>query len=122
MLVPNAGETTSGNRFESLDQAEPDSLDFEVLGNGWSGVVSGCAVTTNNSAVNVAVAAGSVVLNGVPYDVSANGSLALPAAPADNRFDLVVVRVTAGTPALTVLQGTNSSTNPVFPKSASVLV
>lgn len=120
-VVPNAGDTTSGNRYEAIDQAEPDALDFEVLGNQGSGVVSGCVVTSNNSSSNVAVSAGTVVLNGVVYPIAAAAALSIPAAPADNRFDLVVVRVTAGVAALTVLQGTNSATNPQYPKSAAVL-
>jgi microcystin-dependent protein len=121
LVVPNAGETTGGNRFEALDQAEPDALDFEVLSLGGSGVVSGCIVSSLNSSSNVVVSSGVVVLNGVPYNVPGAPSLPLPSAPADNRFDLVVARVTSGVAAFTVLQGVNSSTNPAFPRSVSVL-
>lgn len=120
-IVPNAGDTTGGNKYEALDQSEPDSLDFEVAGLQTSGVIDGCAVSSNNSASNVAVTAGTVVLGGRPYSVSANSSLSLPSAPADNRFDLVVARISGSTATLTVLQGTNSSTNPAYPKSTSVL-
>jgi len=121
LIIPNAGDTTGGNKYESLDQAEPDALDFETLGYLGSGVVSGCLVTTNNSNATVAVSAGVVVLGGVPYAVSANSGLSIPASPADNRFDIVVARVSAGVASLVVVQGTNSSTNPTYPKSASVL-
>lgn len=121
LIVPNAGDTTGGNKYEALDQAEPDSLDFEMLSLSGSGVVSGCAVTSISSSTAVAVAAGVIVVNGLPYAVSANASLSLPAAPADNRFDLIVARVTSGSASLVVVQGDNSSTNPAFPKSASVI-
>lgn len=120
VLVPNAGDTTSGNKYEALDQAEPDSLDFEILSVS-SGVLTGGEVTSNTSATTVAVSAGTVVLSGAPYAFSAAATLALPSAPADNRFDLVVARVTAGVAALAVVQGANSSTNPSFPKSTSVI-
>lgn len=121
VIIPNAGDTTSGNKYEALDQAEPDALDFEILSNAYSGVLSGCEVTSNASSTNVAVSAGTIVLDGVPYTVAANGTLALPAAPSDNRFDMVVARVTAGTAALTVVSGDDSGTNPSFPRSTSVI-
>lgn len=121
LVIPNATDTTGGNKYEALDQAEPDSLDFEILGNiGRSGVLSGAAVTTNSSAANVLVAAGVVVLNGIPYNVTAQ-TLGLPTAPADDRFDMVVARVTGGLPALAVISGDNSATNPSFPKTASTI-
>lgn len=121
VIIPNAGDTTSGNKYEALDQAEPDALDFEILSNAYSGVLSGCEVTSNASSTNVAVAAGTIILDGVPYSVSANATLALPAAPSDNRFDLVVARVTAGTASLVVVSGDDSGTNPSFPRSTSVI-
>lgn len=120
LIIPNATDTTGGNKYAALDQAEPDALDFEILGTG-SGVFSGCAVTSTGSSSTVAVAAGVISLKGVPYAVSANAALSLPSAPADNRFDLVVARVASGTASLVVISGTNSSTNPSFPKSVSVL-
>ncbi len=121
LIVPNAGDTTGGNKYAALDQAEPDALDFEILSYVGTGVLTGCAVSSNSSSTSVAVSAGVVVLGGVPYTVAANGSLGLPSSPADNRFDIVVARISANIASLVVVQGDNSSTNPSFPKSASVL-
>lgn len=121
-LIPNAGNTTGGNKFTALDQAEPDSVDFSILGNSSrSGVLSGAAVTANNNSTNVSVAAGIVVLRGTPYPVAANGSLGLPSAPADYRFDLVVARIVGSSASLVVVAGTNSSTNPIFPASRQLI-
>lgn len=104
-----------------LDQAEPDAVDFEVLGNlGTNFVVTGGAVTTNSSAVNVAVAAGTVVIQGHVYSFGANATLSIPAAPVNKRFDLVVARLSGGTVSLTVPKGPDSSTNPTLPVSRSV--
>lgn len=122
LIIPNATDTTGGNKYAALDQAEPDSLDLEILGNvGRSGVVSGLTVTSNSSAANVAVAAGVVALNGAAYPVSASPTYALPSAPIDSRFDLIVARVTAGVASLVTISGVNSATNPTFPKSRNVL-
>lgn len=121
LVIPNAANTTGGNKYAALDQAEPDALDFEVLGYGGSGVLSGCAVTSNSSTTTVNVAAGVVILDGTAYPVSAAATLAVPAAPTDNRFDIVVARVSAGTASLVVVSGANSSTNPAYPASASVI-
>jgi len=121
-LIPNAGNTTGGNKFTALDQAEPDSVDFSILGNSSrSGVLSGAAVTANNNATDVSVATGIVVLKGVPYVLSANASLGLPSAPADYRFDLVVARITGASASLVVIEGANSATNPIFPASRQLL-
>jgi microcystin-dependent protein len=122
-IIPNATDTASGAKYENLDQAEPDSLDFEILGNaGRSGVLSGCAVTAlaaSNTAVTVE--GGVVVLNGQPYIVSGQSTFALPAAPTDARFDLIVARISGGTAALTTVSGNDELTNPEFPKSSSTL-
>lgn len=121
-LIPNATNTTSGNKFASLEQAEPDSIDFSILGRaGSSGVYSGCLVSPNNVATDVAVSAGIVVLGGTPYVITANTNLGLPTAPSNLRFDLVVARVAAGVATLTVIQGANHATNPTFPQSRDVI-
>lgn len=121
LVIPNAGETTGGNKYAALDQAEPDALDFETLGNGGSGVLSGCAVTSNSSSTTVAISAGVVILDGTAYSVGAVGSFAVPTAPTDNRFDIVVARVTSGTASIVAVTGANSATNPTYPASASVI-
>jgi microcystin-dependent protein len=121
-LIPNATNTTSGNKFASLEQAEPDSIDFSILGRaGSSGVYSGCLVSPNNTATDVGVSAGIVVLGGTPYVVTANTNLGLPSAPINLRFDLVVARVAAGVATLTVIQGADNATNPSFPQSRDVI-
>lgn len=123
LIIPNATDTTSGNRYQALDQAEPDALDFEIVGNtGSSGVVSGGVVTSNGSAANVAVAASVVAVKGVAYTVAANATFALPSAPVDNRFDLIIARLSGGTATLVAIPGVNSATNPTLPKSRSVAV
>jgi len=122
-IIPNATDTASGAKYENLDQAEPDSLDFEILGNaGRSGVLSGCEVTAlsaSNSAVTVE--GGVIILNGQPYIVSGQSSFGLPAAPTDARFDVIVVRVTGSTALLTTVKGNDELLNTEFPKSVNSL-
>lgn len=122
-IIPNAIDTTSGNKYAALDQAEPDSIDFEVLGNSNSGVISGCEVTpTTVQGTAVAVARGVVVVNGTVYSVEPNSYLPLPSPPSTLRFDMVVARVTGGVASLVCLFGTESATNPALPKSKSRIV
>jgi len=122
-IIPNAVDTSSGAKFENLDQAEPDSLDFEILGNtGRSGVLSGCEVTSISSSTAVAVSSGTIVINGAPYSISAAASLAMPTAPLGTRFDLVVARVSSGVASLFVVQGDDDDTNPEYPKTSNTIV
>jgi hypothetical protein len=96
------------------DQAEPDSVDLDVLVAGLKGdgVVTGCAVTAQGTPdMTVAVAAGIVSIGGVLAAVSA-GNVTIAAAHATNpRFDLIAVDNTG---AKSRVAGTASS-NPVFP-------
>ncbi len=122
LIIPNANDTTGGNKYVALDQAEPDSLDIEIAGNvGRSGVVSGLGVTSNSSTTTVNVAAGVIALNGAAYTVAASPTYSLPAAPVNSRFDLIIARVTAGSASLVTVSGTDSATNPTFPKSRNVI-
>lgn len=116
-LIPNAGDTTGGNTYAALDQAEPDSLDFEVLGNYASGVFSGCAVSPAGAAVHVT--AGVVILRGVPYAVADVPSLALTTT-ANSHFDIVVARISNAIATVTVVSGADSATNPTYPRSTSI--
>jgi microcystin-dependent protein len=122
-IIPNALKTAAGEKYENLDQSEPDSLDFEILGNaGRSGVLSGCEVTPlGTPGLAVQVSAGIVVLDGKPYPVNAATSFSLPTAPIDNRFDLVVVRVSGGIASLVAVQGNDETANPYFPDSVNVI-
>lgn len=96
------------------DQAEPDSVDIDILvaGFGTSGVSSGCAVTAQGTPdMTVAVASGEILVAGTPVTV-ASGNVTITAADGSNaRFDLVVVN-NSGTKSATA--GTPSS-NPAFP-------
>lgn len=117
-IIPNTGDTVSGAKFESLDQAEPDSLDFEILGNiGRSGVLTGCQVSTNGNNSDVQVSAGVVVINGVPYTVTAVSALSLGTLPSHSQFAMVVARLTSGSVSLVLVNGNDDPTNPTYPKT-----
>lgn len=122
-IIPNATDTTSGNKYSSLDQAEPDSIDFEVLGNSQSGVINGCEVTPTTVQGNaVSVSGGTVVINGLVYSVDPNTFLVLPSPPSTNRFDLVIARLNGTAVSFVGLYGTESLSNPSFPRSKSRIV
>jgi len=109
--IPNAPDTDKS----TLDQSEPDRVDFEILGNRRKGVVATAAVTAV-SGNTVAVAAGTIAYEGTDYALSANGAYALSAAPSSgNRFDLVVARYASSAVTIQTITGVASSTNPVFP-------
>jgi len=121
-LLPNAPDAT-GTPFAVLDQSEPDSLDFEALGNiSRTFVISGGAVTTNSNSTTVNVSAASVVIDGNYYTIAANSALSLPTpTPTDKRFDLVVIRASSSTvAALAVIRGTENATNPTYPASRAI--
>ena len=123
-IIPNATDTGSSQRYANINQAEPDSVDIEALGNRANWVRSGCAVSilVGNQ---FSVAAGTVIVNNTPYPVSATTSgIAIPAATVGARTDLIVARLNVGgtAVAITRIPGVDSATNPVFPKSKSVQV
>lgn len=99
-------------------QAEPDSLDFDIIAAGMNGtgVLSGCACTPGNSGVNlsVAVASGSVIVAGTVVAVSGTTVTPGAASGSNPRFDLVVAN-SSGT--VSVVAGTAAG-NPVFPAAA----
>ena len=109
--IPNAPDTDKS----TLDQSEPDRVDFEILGNRRKGVVSGAAVTVvSGNTVNVA--SGTIAYEGTDYSLTGNASYALSSAPTSgNRFDLVVARYATNAVSIQTITGTASSTNPVFP-------
>jgi len=121
-VIPNAVDTVTNPKYLTLDQAEPDSLDFEVLGDNTSGVIFDCEVTYQAAAGSgaVDVNAGVVLLKGTVYTVQSNSSLALSTGlSSDPVFELVVARLTSGVMVPTILLGTSSATNPTFPTSVS---
>lgn len=119
-IIPNATDTTGGNRYASLDQAEPDSLDFEILGNDSSGVIQGLVATElSTPGSSVAVTSGTVVLNGLVYPVN-GATVGFATSPSNVRFDLVIARKdNTGVMNLIGVPGTNSQYNPTFPVSLS---
>ena len=125
--VPNATDY-SANLIASLDQAEPDALDFEVLGHRSDAVISGgdiVSVTTaagNNPAayLNVQLSTVEVRING-DYGTITGSTVIIPLAPTttDARFDLICAYNNGGTFQFAVVTGTTSATNPVFPNLPS---
>jgi hypothetical protein len=116
--VPNASEY--GTTIQSLDQAEPDSLDFQILGNGNYGVIDGADITVysvdNGSAV---LTASNVYINN-SYGYVSSSTVTFEAPETDARFDIVVaIRVNATTYTYGVVKGTASATNPIFPTITS---
>lgn len=121
--VPNATDF-SASLIASLDQAEPDALDFKVLGHRSDAVISGGDVTSVTSAagnptaayINVALSTVEVRIDGV-YGTIAGSTVIIPLAPTntDARFDLICAYNNNGTFQFAVVQGTASGTNPVFP-------
>ncbi len=123
LIIPNATDV-NGSKFAALDQAEPDSLDFQILGDRSSGVLSGCVVTAVVGDLSkprtVNVATGKVVVQGVVYTVNTiNIDLPTPPASSTYRFDVVLVRVDkiAGTSSVIVVSGDSSNTNPAYPQT-----
>ena len=102
-FLPNEADAFHAN------QAEPDSVDFEILllGQQRTGVISGCAVTESSPAAQtIDVALGEVVETGEQISVAVQADVAVTAADGTNpRFDLVTINgsgtvvVTAGTAA-----------------------
>jgi hypothetical protein len=117
LTVPNANEY--GVSIQSLDQAEPDSLDFQILGNHNYGVLSGCGITVYSAGNGSAdLAAGEFFINSEYGSISA-GNLSFTAAAADPRFDIVVVEKSGASFIFNTVVGTTDATNPVFPTIAS---
>jgi hypothetical protein len=121
--VPNATDFGLGN-IASLDQSEPDSLDFSSIGDHRHGVISGANITAVASAagnatpayLNVTLSAVEVRIDNT-YGSIAGATVVVAAASSssDTRFDIVVAYNNSGTFQFDVVQGTASATNPVFP-------
>lgn len=119
LIVPNATATGASKKFININQAEPDSIDLESLGNTANYIRSGGAVTV--AATNsVTAASGVAVIGGVPYAFSASTfTETLPISA--NRFDLVVARLTGSSVSIAVITGTEDATNPTLPRSQSTI-
>ena len=118
LIVPNATATGSSNKYSNINQAEPDSVDFEALGNTLNYIRSGGGVTVSSGTI-VSVAAGVAIINGVPYSFDANSFT--PADATQTRFDLIVVRLSGSTATTTSISGAESDTNPTLPQSINTL-
>jgi hypothetical protein len=95
----------------SLDEAEPDSGDFAILGQANSGIISGGAVTaTAPESMAVNLGAARVVIGGTPYTFGAQDLTLTPSSGGANRFDLV--GWTSAGPAF--ITG-DANANPEFP-------
>lgn len=110
--IPNADDAAY------TDQAEPDSVDIDILASGIAGIgiLEGCAVEAQDIPdMTVAVSAGSVQVLGVEFELAADAALAIGAADSSNpRFDLVVARPADVGYEPVVIAGT-ASTSAVFP-------
>jgi len=104
--IPNQSDAGTSS------QSEVDAVDFGILVAAYNGtgVVAGGAVTTNSN-MTVAVAAGTVLINGLHYAISAGDGTITTADASNPRFDLITIN-TSG--AVVVTAGTAAS-NPVFP-------
>ena len=122
-IIPNATDI-DGSNFIALDQSEPDSLDFQILGDRSTGVLTGCAVSTVTG-TTIKVDQGAVAIQGVVYNVPVFNQITLPTAPITTtyRFDIVVARLntTTNTISIVVVSGPEDTTNPTFPKTPSRL-
>lgn len=104
LTIPNI---ESSPTFDA--QAVPDATDWNavVLAENATAVLSGCAVTPHGGDMNVSVASGTVEVAGVLVTVNSVASLAVGAASATDRKDIVVVN-NSGT--VSVVAGTACGT------------
>jgi hypothetical protein len=118
-IIPNATDTGGSQKFANINQAEPDSLDMEALGNMLTACIrSGGAVTNSGNTINIA--AGVAIFGGVPYAFNSS-SFTNSADVGGTAFTAVVVRLSGTTASVVTLNGSPSTTNPTLPKSASTL-
>lgn len=114
--IPNA--ISYGVSIATLEQAEPDTLDFTTLGDRSSGVLSGAGITSTaisgGNYITVALAASEVAIAGSYGSITA-ATLTIGAPTASNtRFDLICADSSPSF-GYVVVPGTASSTNPIFP-------
>jgi hypothetical protein len=117
--IPNA--IAYGVDIATLEQAEPDALDFQLLGDRRSFVISGGAITAAathaTEYITLTLSSAEVYIDGV-YGTVTGTTVTIPAAPSSGtRFDLVCARYNSGTWSFYIVDGTAtaSTTNPTFP-------
>jgi hypothetical protein len=108
--IPNTPDATNQN------QAEPDSLDFQILGKQVNGVVSGMTVTPG-SGQTVSVASGEVLIGGSYYSYTST-TVSLTNYASSNFFDVIIARLDSGVITCYAIPGT-SGTNPRFPSTGT---
>jgi microcystin-dependent protein len=107
MTVPNLPDAGGYG-----DIAEPDAGDFEILGDRRFGVISGGLVTqTGSPSMAVAVASVTAIVDGQVV-TNAGGTVAIAAAGANPRFDLITID---GSGALVRIAGDSGSSNARYP-------
>lgn len=107
-LIPNDADAAF------TDQAEPDSVDFDILiaGLNGDGIMNGCAVSAQNPAtMTVDITAGTYRVGGAAYAISSEEELLQAASGTYARFDLIVVTTLSTTAIVTGVP----TDNPVFP-------
>lgn len=105
--IPNTPDAFNQN------QAEPDSLDFQILGKHVNGVVSGMAVSPGAAGATVAVGSGEVLINNSYLSYGGNLSIPLTTFTSSNFFDIIVARRNGSSVEIVVLPGV-TGTNPRF--------
>jgi len=116
LIVPNA--TAVGSKYLNINQAEPDSVDLEILGLRTSAIRQGGVATA--SLQNVNISSGVAIIQGVPYTFSA-GVFGNTAPSTGSAFTLIVVRLSGGVATVTAINGAESATNPTLPPSRSTI-
>lgn len=111
--IPNTPDSFNQN------QAEPDSLDFQILGNQKSGVVSGMTVTPGSAAQKVAVAAGEILINGAYYPFAGDSAVSLTPYTSPAFFDIIYARLSGSTVTCYAVRPVAGGTNPRFPSSGT---
>ncbi len=105
--IPNTPDAYNQN------QAEPDSLDFQILGDQRYGVISGMVVTPEVGGT-VAVAAGVVLVNGQQHSFAGVQGVVLTPYVSAPFFDLIVARYD-GSSNVTVAVLAGTTVNPRYP-------
>lgn len=108
-VIPNAVDVAVPNL------AEPDSVDFSIVGNSRFGVISGCNISVNLASVSVAD--GVVLIDGQVVQFTTGNSVTI-SSTATPRFGLIWID-TSGTLGITYGERSN---NPVYPDLASTQV
>ena len=124
LIIPNAKQSTDGFKFLSLDQSEPDSLDFEILGDSGNGVLEGCEVAPGQASSGLTISSGRVIVKGAHYDVATTDVTVASAVSTDSDKQYVLIVVEIDTEGKAVVKAiadpSNVGLNPTFPASVNI--